>query len=85
MQFISTEYGTIVVNSKGIPVTSLPTGYEDIAKFNIRELNNLLESVKVSHTSTVHIMAVGYWTEDGKYHEPCQRYIEQTYSLNYEE
>lgn len=70
--------GDFVVNAEGYVLfpDSLPHEYGDITRVDIRRLDKMCLANHIPLHNEWDILAVGYWTEDGKYEEPAPDYAE---------
>lgn len=70
--------GDFVVNDQGYVLfpDSLPYVYGDITRVDIKRLDKMCLANHIPLRNEWDILAVGYWTEDGKYEEPAPDYAE---------
>lgn len=70
--------GDFVVDSEGYVLfpDSLPFEYGDITRVDIRRLDKMCLANHIPLRNEWDILAVGYWTKDGKYEEPAPDYAE---------
>ena len=75
---ITSSCGDFVVNAEGYVLFpySLPHEYRDITRMDMKRLEKMCLANHIPLRNEWDILAVGYWTEDGKYEEPAPDYSE---------
>lgn len=62
-------YGTIKVDETGYPLTSLPSVYSHVSRFDLDSVRRICINMRINH-GELNAHHLGYWTDDGKYHRP---------------